>query len=1259
MPEGPKEKGMMPGEKDPTEHPHHPGVEMPPGGFPGERREMRFFATAAEYADALRAGGISGDLQREIGEAVSRFRQALEKGLEKKARGILEGVKGRIEKTPALARVAGLMNEELKGKVGVGEASRLDEMVEEGEARVKGDLKFDKTVSPAKDAEGVLIEPRPQWLTDLIKGERYTIQIDEPRSLEEVERGYLGFLASIRTRQPVPGQGINFWEWKEIVLYHAELDAVIKTTEDPEVKEEAIGLKRFANAYVHELEYYHRFWYGEEAGIGKEADKCKEGSRMLLIDQWVPLLSHPKVAEAFKKMTGYESDAQLIRFIESGEDPDGIYILASHLRRYCLTPMFRDAYMAGVRVDRVAWEHTWDERVMSVVDWNRQLRRIILEFEREDPARALTDEQNKAVEEVEWSAYQAELKFRERLTDILNQELPPGLRTPERLRRISYRFDQGIEGIINALRFDKRERAVTLSEKDLDKLLETELNVILLELRDEFGPVFGRGQRKRIVKEILNRTKEERRALREQNWAYQEVLIKALLEFDESLLEQDERETRRLIQGETPIKFVRFVVRAPEFGKSYEYSIFGDFFLTAWGLAINPDTAAVLIYPDVFRPEEDLGEMGAFDMFTSPARLALYLRHFDSLGEWNQIRLTADRDWLTAHPEEFLPRETSEEWRDLLWKAQEHPEMLTRAERERLKPSFSRAEIRTLQEIVEKGFENQRLNRAEKALKEEFVSVALRNMLNRDLGIDPSELDLVKIFSDPMIFNEKLMPNDMLTNLLVEVRRMEQTKKDLVSSEKEAFIVNQTFERINFLNAHRFAHLGVEELRWLKKRRINALREIVTGLEAFGVVDFIENVPSAIFKEKAAEQYRYIKMKVREGFEAKALEEIYGIDFTDPALARGSSLQQTIEKLLQVQGMANLIRIYEGTNEAWVIDVLENDILASPIHQYHFMRKFRFNSYESFAARIIEEPMLNFAGYVGRGAPERRMKERPRGRLLWLAKRGGLEKNAGIYLKSHQQELRINEKIGGRRREGGRWIEGHWHEIDKVEKVGFVFKTKEGREVFYRTIAWEDPIQRVLYEIEQLIYDRNYRFLSAEIDNNSPDETRDPMKWLTPPEIQAEIYAWHADIRVNDDLRDKLLKQYEVRDSDLWRWTRKRYVFGTLAPQVVQKIPIIGQLVSSVNLAGLSLSIPAVAAATTAAIVAGLAFAPALTVGSLAGSLFWAFGGGPLSRRIARQPPIESFKTTPIIGRVVRRMNKYLPLYWRSGRLGRDVYVQM
>lgn len=1157
----------MPEEEKGT-HLHHPEGPTPGEIIGVEEKGKRRFATLKEFRKSLEGAGA--EVRKKANKLREQLRIALAEDDKRKAIKTLEGVDELVDEEPKLERWSELMEQEATGKAPPGESyleqkeRRKAPPPEERPADRKPEdiRRISDEIDQEKDKEGVLFDPRTEKMK-YIEG-RYFLWVEEPRrTIEEVEEQYLTYLAGIGARQPTPGQGIAGREWEEIARYTAEVDAIIRTTEDNEVKEKAQYLKQFAQAYYHELEYYHRFYYGETEGIGKEVYRPKEGSRLLLIDQLGPLWAHPEVAKLLKKEKGYKSDAELIA---EEKHPYGFGRLAHHLARYGLYPMRGDAYEEGVRINKIVYEKRWKERVFSVDDWGRQLKRTIGEIEGAVEKRALTEEQKTNLEAAEWEDFQAEQRFRQRLTDVLRHELPPKLTSPEEIRPISYQISQGLEAALNALYFDERGRPIELSERGREARLTAALSLLLQDL-----PLL-REQRDRVRSAILEQTKEEREALRGRKHAYREML-KAVLSGFEDLTEEEERLRQELLT-DSPIKTIRFVIYDPGFGKSFEYSLYGVYYTTSWAKETKPKAWELLIITDADgRPVMDLGEMGAtYDMWTSPARLRLYLLNWEYIDERNRIRLTAGRDWLMANPETFLPKEESEGLRDLLWKARDG-EKLTRAEEAKLAATFSEAEIKALQESLQKIIRGEGLTPEEKEKMDEFLSVASRNILNRDLGIDPKELNYEEIWREgSQSYHERITPNDILTNILVEVRRMEQTKNDLISGD-EALLAKPSFEKAFSLEAQRYAHLG--DIPWIKEGQISQLREIVTRIFLAGVISEIRYSGSALFEEKRKEIYDTLKANTSVGFHAAELKGLYGIDFTDPNLReRGAPLPLVIDKLIQVHGEGNLRRIYIDRGEQWVINVLNNREEASEIDKSRFLNRFGFNSYTLFEVGIIEEPVLNAGGVTRRRLGE--MTDRQRTRLLWLAKKGILPEDQGIWMESRDQRLRAGwERWGDSRREGGTWIEGRQPETEEWEKVGYMIE-EVGKEVFWRRITSEDPIQNDLFWVEQMIYSRNSELISAHLSNQSARIKENPNEWLTPPERRVLIDKHRSVLDIDDGRAVELMRIHGCRDGDVWLWTAKSWLFTYALEPLARALPGVQQFQTGrrvpANLAGLTVS---------------------------------------------------------------------------------------
>ncbi len=1017
MPEESQEKGMMPGEKS-FGRPHHPEAK-PTMGLPGQpEKGERYFATLNEFREALE--GIPDGFKKKANRLRRNLRSAIKKSEEEKVGDILKEVDGLVEKEPKLVQWSELMEQEATGEVQPGESSEksVGEIVEEPPQKAKPeDIRMvPDAISDERmeDDEEVLVDPRTEKMKFV---ERYPLWVEETtRSVAEIRGQYFRFLAGIGARQPVPGQGINDSEWEEIARYTAEIDSIIRkigrkergerTAEEKGELKRAQKLKRMAGAYYHELEFYHRFWYGEESGIGKEVKRSKEGSRLLLIDQMAVLFTIPEVAKAFKEEKGYKSDAELV---DEVNDPYGWRRLGHHLRRYSCTPMYRDAYEAGAKTAK------------------------------------------------------------------------PG----------------------------------------------------------------------------------------------------------------------------EPIK--------PGFGLSYEYSLFGIYFTGRWAEKNNAKYAKVLRVEDADgNLIIDLGKLGAtYDMWTTPARLELYVLFWEHLGKRNQIRLSAGRgrEWLNKHEEQLYSKKASEGLRDLLWNYRDKEKVLRDrigeidkkkeseglsaedeeelqqlqsslqdllAEQERL-VGFSNEEIKEFRELLmKKAINREQLREDEEEslaeLKKTIGNVMLRNMINRDLGFDPSERDfnLIAIFSDPLSRHEELTPNDILTNLLVDVRRMEQTQ-DALTAGKECFIAKPSFEMILDMESEVYAHLGY--FPWLRERQIFALRELVSRLYLAGVINTIRLSGTHLFEEESKKIYDSLKAKANVGLHAEGLKATYGIDFTDPDLKDGASLAEVI-RCLKLVHRGRLNAIYEQRREQWVINVLEKGVAAEAHEKVRFLSRFRFSDYVSFEARIIEEPVLNAMGWTREESLEKE-KERFRTRDLWLAKKGQLPGDDGVFIFSRNQALKpgwerfAREKgESDRRKEDGRWIYGYRYETDKFEKVGYV--TDENH--VYRTIAWEDPIQKSLFEVEQLIYSKNYEILSKYIDEHSPEIIDDPNEWLTPPQRQNLIKDHLRRISIDPDRAEVLMKKYSCTNADCWIWTAKRLTFGRLAPELIAKIPIVGPLARNVNIAGIGLS---------------------------------------------------------------------------------------
>lgn len=992
----------MPEEEKGT-HLHHPEGPIPGEIIGVKGKGERQFATSKEFRESLK--GVGAEVRRKAKNLRKQLRLALEAKDREKVVKVLERADRLVDKEPELEYWVELMEGEATGKAPLGEAYL--ERKERGKALLPEERPADRKpeeirripdeIGQEKDKEGVLLDPRTEKMK-WIEG-RYFLWVEEPKlTIKEVEEQYLRYLAGIGAREPTPGQGIAGREWEEVARYTAEVDAIIRTTEDNEVKEKAQWLKRFAQAYYHELEYYHRFWYGEVEGIGKGVYRPKEGSRLILINQWVPLLTHPEygkdVEKHFKEQTGYKREDELI---DEVNDPYGLKRLGHHLRRYSLAPMFRDAYEEGIRIRRA------------------------------EPS------------------------------------------APDK--------------------------------------------------PDEYKPT------------------------------------------------------------------------APGYGKSYEYSLYGVYYTTAWAKENNPRAYETLLIKDAEgNVIMDLGKLGAtYDMFSSPVRRRLYLLNWEHIGKRNQIRLTAGREWLWLGKEardDFLPEERSEKLRDLLWK--DKAGILTKEEREGMEKlvgtTFSEAEIKILQQILQKQIKGEQITLEEKGKMKEFMDVILRNLLNRDLGIDPNDLDLIRIFENPQSSHERVMPNDILTNILVEVRRMEQTKDDLTSG-AEAFISQPSFERILALEAQRYAHLG--DVPWLKEEQINQLREIVTRMFLAGVISEIRYSGSALFEEKRKQIYDTLKANASVGLHGATLKEIYGIDFTNPSLReKGTPLSDVVEKLIQVHGEGNLRRIYLDRGEDWVIRVIDEFIKtqrggtvreeekASEADKERFNNRFGFNDYTTFEVGIIEEPVLNSMGVTRRRLGE--MTDRERTRNLWLAKKGMLPGEQGIWIKSRDQHLRAGwEELKGARREGGTWIYGLQPETEESERVGYKIG-EPGEEVFWRRITSEDPIQHDLFWVEQMIYSRNSELISAHLSNQSAMIKENPNEWLTPPERRALIDKHRSVLDIDDGRAVELMRIHGCRDGDTWLWTAKSWVLTYALEPIARAFPGVQQFQTGrrvpANLAGLGVS---------------------------------------------------------------------------------------
>jgi hypothetical protein len=927
--------------------------------------------------------GIPGRIKKEARSILRGFRDALEKDNRGWAKLLLEEITKRAEDEPKLDRFVRYMEEEYYGEVRPGESSEepRERRERKGMARPEDVWEHSEEVDQTRteDDEEVLEDARTEKMK-FVEG-RYFMWVEkERRSIEEIEDHYLRYLGtSIGARQPVPGEGIAGREWEEIARINGEIDATIRriektekdkrTEEDNRTLERAIALKRFGSAYYHELEYYHRFWYGDVEGIGKSTYRPKEGSRLMLIDQWVALFSHPiygpKIEKAFKEETGYKSDAELI---DEVNDPYGFRRLGHHLRRYACTPMYRDAYLEGIRIGK------------------------------------------------------------------------PG---------------------------------------------------------------------------------------------------------------------------------------EPGFGHSYEYSLYAIFFTKDWTKVNNPKAAAVLAVRDPDgRLLIDLGDMGGtFDMFTTPDRWRLYLLFWKYLGKRNKIRLSARRDFLEANRETFLSKEESDILRETLRKDRDG-ESLSEEERDLLVINYSDQEIRELQELlVKERIRGERLEDEEEKRLIKFRSVIIRNMINRDLGFDPSEedFDMTGIFSDPLSRHDRITANDILTNILVDVRRMEQTKDDLAAG-KESFISQSSLEKALDMENDRYAHLG--SFPWLKEIQIDILRDIASRLVLAGVITRISYSGGAVFEEERKKTFDGLKTEVSMGLHAGGLKDTYcfdfegkkqRLDFTDKVLrSDGASLDQILDLLLLVHGEGNLRRIYEG--DRWFLDVLENRLKAGAINKRRFLERFGFNDYHTFEANVIEEPVLNTVG-VTRKTVAKEMTDRERTFFLWLAKKGQLPGNKGIFMKSRDQEFRVGwegyaQQVGekeDRRREGGRWIYGYQPEKQEWEKVGYV-----ENEVFYRTIAWEDPVQRSLFSIEDMMYSRNADLISKYLDEHSPEQIDNPNEWLTPPMMRDMINHHLRNIDIDTDRANELLMRYGADRNSNWRWTAKRWTFGYLLENLMGNVPGIGRIVGRV-----------------------------------------------------------------------------------------------
>lgn len=1074
MPEGEKEKGIMPGEKDPTERPHHPEAPSQPGKLPGEIEVGERKATTEEFYEAL-AG-----LPRQLRQKALGLRRQFVRALKAEDRGWASHILGEmddlVEQDPRAKEAGRLMDEEFAGEAKLGrpsEAPKGQERRKEPpaeEAKPEEIRKVPDKIDQTRTEEDpeVLADPRSEKMK-FVEGRYLLWQEEVKRGIDEIGGQYLRFLAGIGARQPVPGQGITGREWEDIARYTGEIDATIRkigekeaakrTGEEKETLEKAVRLKRIASAYYHELEYYHRFWYGDLEGIGKSTYRPKEGSRLLLVDQMAVLFTIPEVVEAFKEEKGYKSDADLI---DEVNDPYGWRRLGHHLRRYSCTPMYRDAYEAGIK--------------------------------------------------------------------------------------------------------------------------------------------------------------------------------------------------RRTKEGE-PVK--------PGFGQSYEYSLYGLYFTGDWAKANNPVNADLLKVRDRDgKVVRDLGEMGAtFDMWTTPSRWELYLLFWDKLGKRNQIRLSARRKWLNENPDQLLPKRPSEVIRDLLWKYRDREGVLSEKEelgqlsdreREELQKiredqeklvRFSDDEIRELQELLKRKLFGPGLEEEEEARLAEFEMVVVKNMVNRDLGFDPSEkdFDMIGIFSDPLSWHDKITPNDMLTNILVDVRRMEQTKNSLADPE-ESFISEPTFDQINKMETGLYAHLaGV--LVFLKEREIDALREKVTRQQVAGLVSVVNTSGSSRFGDESKKIYDTLRGWVHSGLYARDLKNLYGIDFTDPRLGMdGASLELILDKLIQVHGEGNLETIYDNPEWRWFKDVFDNREEAASFSKEQFMARFGFNSYETFERNIIEEPILNAMGATRGERVDTKLRERERGRNLWLAKKGQLPGDKGVFLASRDQKLRTTERFGGRRRGGGRWIEGWWYETGKMEKVGYL----DNDGVYRRTIVWEDPVQRNIFGIEQLIYTRNAEIVSKFLDDHSPDLIDDPNEWMTPPQRQNYIRGQEREIAIDPDRANFLLTKYNCTDGDNTWWTVKRYLFSHIAPEFAQKIPIVGPFAKNVNLAGFGAAGPLAALAgvglTTFGPLAGIPIA-GWTVTALMYAGLSTFVTGPIVRRIARMPRLPFWGKGP--GWLTDGLK--LPLYYEPG----------